>query len=257
MKRTLWHLILPVIVCFVLPACSKNDSKGSNSTKATVVLSDNNVKKGQLVVATAPSGITGDVKWSVNTAYARVTTSSGQALVQFAQGGTYHITATYNSGHDSSASIVYVSDSVYAPVVYPGYDTLSLAGESVLLTPFTDSAGNLLMQATSAHSYDCYPTFVWGWDFGPASAPSFGLRFYEIIAGNMNGTSCNGVKNPASTLVFAIPPKSLAWGNGTFPFTVTMNNTTYSGSLTISSTGYSFDWNYTAGVTINPKQISR
>ncbi|HEY2580278.1 MAG TPA: hypothetical protein VGI43_00640 [Mucilaginibacter sp.] len=44
---------------------------------------------------------------------------------------------------------------------------------------------------------------------------------------------------------------------GTFPLTVTLNGTTYTGSIVISSTSVSFSWAYTSGVLIAPQQISR
>ncbi len=49
--------------------------------------------------------------------------------------------------------------------------------------------------------------------------------------------------------------KTLA--NGTYPLNVTLNGTTYTGSIVVATSSITFNWNYTAGVVITPKQISR
>ena len=45
--------------------------------------------------------------------------------------------------------------------------------------------------------------------------------------------------------------------NGSYPLVITLNGTTYTGSIVVSATAITFDWNYTAGVVISPKTISR
>jgi hypothetical protein len=45
--------------------------------------------------------------------------------------------------------------------------------------------------------------------------------------------------------------------NGTFPLSVTLNGTTYTGSIVATSTTITFNWNYTAGVLISPKSVNR
>jgi hypothetical protein len=45
--------------------------------------------------------------------------------------------------------------------------------------------------------------------------------------------------------------------NGSYPLTVTLNDTTYTGSIAISTASVTFNWNYTKGVLITPKQIAR
>lgn len=45
--------------------------------------------------------------------------------------------------------------------------------------------------------------------------------------------------------------------NGTYPLVVTLNGTTYTGSIVVSASAITFNWNYTTGVVISPKTISR
>jgi hypothetical protein len=45
--------------------------------------------------------------------------------------------------------------------------------------------------------------------------------------------------------------------NGSYPLKVTLNGNTYTGSINISPTAVTFNWNYTSGVIITPTQIMR
>ncbi|MDB5146035.1 MAG: hypothetical protein JWQ57_55 [Mucilaginibacter sp.] len=45
--------------------------------------------------------------------------------------------------------------------------------------------------------------------------------------------------------------------NGSHPLTVTLNGTTYTGSIVISASTIVFDWNYSSGVVISPKTLTR
>jgi hypothetical protein len=45
--------------------------------------------------------------------------------------------------------------------------------------------------------------------------------------------------------------------NGSYPLKVTLNGTIYTGSIVVSASAITFNWNYTAGVVISPKTISR
>lgn len=45
--------------------------------------------------------------------------------------------------------------------------------------------------------------------------------------------------------------------NGSYPLVITMNGITYTGNIIISATTITFDWNYTTGVVITPKTITR
>lgn len=45
--------------------------------------------------------------------------------------------------------------------------------------------------------------------------------------------------------------------NGSHPLKITLNGTTYNGNIMISTSTIVFDWNYSSGVLISPKTLSR
>jgi len=45
--------------------------------------------------------------------------------------------------------------------------------------------------------------------------------------------------------------------NGSYPLKVTLNGTAYTGSINVSPTTITFNWNYTSGVLITPTTITR
>jgi hypothetical protein len=45
--------------------------------------------------------------------------------------------------------------------------------------------------------------------------------------------------------------------NGSYPLKATLNGTTYTGSIVVSASTITFNWNYTSGVIISPKTLSR
>jgi hypothetical protein len=141
---------------------------------------------------------------------------------------------------------------VYAPVS-SDFDTLSLAGDQVTLTPLLDSGSNLILLAQTSSLYDCWPILIYGIDASAGSG--IAIRFYNVVSGSVTG-NCNGARNPAASYLFVNDfVKSLA--DGEYPFSVTLNSTVYQGSLTITHDSYRFTWNYHSGVIISPLQIPR
>jgi hypothetical protein len=45
--------------------------------------------------------------------------------------------------------------------------------------------------------------------------------------------------------------------NGSYPISVTLNGSTYTGSMSVSPTTITFNWTYTTGVVITPTQLAR
>lgn len=216
------------------------------------------VKQGQPLVATLPSGTSAsNVQWFVSPSSAvHITSGNGQALVLFAHAGNYLITARYPGSDsvstDSSTAPITVSDSVYAPPPTPASDTFSLAGDQVILTPIADSASNLVFFAQSGKAYPCFSSFL----FAVSSGPQTGISINLSQAVSTGIGNCNGSTSPVSSYLFLINPQN-PFPNGTYPLAVTLNGTVYQGSLTITGTDYTFDWNYNSGVIIQPHVIPK
>jgi len=210
-------------------------------------------------MATAPQGFSSaTVHWTVNPSTAtHITSINEQAMVLIASPGTYQVVVS-NFGadsivHDSSYATITVIDSVYSPVIN-NFDTLSLAGDRVTLTPTAASDSGILFLAQSGKSYDCFPSFIYSLEEGLNGAGGISIHFYSIVSGNATG-NCNGSKNPAVSYLFATQAGKIPAGN--YPFSVTINNSTYQGSLSVTATDYSFTWNDESEVIISPKKIKK
>jgi hypothetical protein len=264
MKNLLRNLLVCGTISLALFACNKNSSHSSSgSGTPALTLSASTVLKGQPLVVTAPAGIaSSSIKWSVNSPFAHLSSGNGQAMVIFARAGNYRVTANYrvhasssDSTSDSTSSPITVSDSTYTPPPTSNYDTVSLAGDQITLTPSADSAHNLVLLAQTMRSYDCFPTFLWSVQLGLADHAGISINFRKVIAGSFSG-NCNGVQNPAASYIFFLVGGT-TFSNGTYPFFVLLNNTVYQGSLTITDAAYTFTWNYTSGVIFSTQTVNR
>jgi hypothetical protein len=260
MKHILWILSLSccLLVGFIACIKSSNPTAGAKGTK-TLTLSAYSVKRGTPVVAVVDGSLSSNIKWTVTPSdLAYIIPGNGQAMVLFPRPGSYRISANYTSGadsaSDSASSMIHVNDSTYTPVQPGNLDTTSMAGVQVTLTPMLDSNSRLMLQVQSTSAYDCFPTFIWADTAGQSG--SIGIGLLEIVSGSLYG-NCNGAKNPAVSYLFPGDNLSGPLPDGVYPISVTMNNTTYQGSYTVTDNAYTFNWSYTSGVTISPLQVSR
>ncbi|HEY1871091.1 MAG TPA: hypothetical protein VGG71_08540 [Chitinophagaceae bacterium] len=135
-----------------------------------------------------------------------------------------------------------------------GLDTLQLAGDQlIIVSTLAGGDSGLAIVAQSVKLYDCSP-YLTAYGMGlngtsPLSTISFEFNSAEVI---VNTGNCTGGKKPAQSLNTIIPPT-----NGFYTVTASLNQVNYSGSLTVTSTEYTFTWNYTSGVTISPLQIKK
>ncbi len=269
MKNSLRRILSPVVIAILsiygLYSCSKDTSKSSTKPGPNALtLSASVVQKGEPLVVTAPAGSSlSSLRWVVSPAtFAHITSGNGQAVVLFSRQGTYQVSAIYldstgNTGAGDSitaSSPVTVTDSVYTPPS-AGLDTVSLAGDQITLTPSSDSVSDLLMLAQTGKAYNCFPSLLYSIAQGAGGTTGIVINIEQVVEGS-SAYNCNGATNPASSYLFLTPfVSSLA--NGTYPFTVRLNNTNYTGSLTISDAAYTFSWNYSSGVVISPLQIQK
>jgi hypothetical protein len=270
MKRLFCTLSFLMLSLAGFIACNKNASPASGSkttgtSGATLTLSATSVQKGAPLIATVDNSAAENIRWTVTPSIAtHITTGDGQAMILFAQAGTYRVKASYVSGADSADSAtcpITVSDTVYTPVPPTTTDTTGLAGVGITLTPSLDSIGRLVLLVQSTTVYNCFPTFVWSvsqGQFGGGAIENgeISLVFYEIIS-TATGSGCDGAQNPASAYLF---PEQYLTGPpaaGTYPISVMVSQTLYQGTYTVTATGFSFNWPYTSGVTISPTQLNK
>jgi hypothetical protein len=251
----------------LLMGCAKNNHSNTNPSAGshngtqtgTLTLSSTTIQKGQPLMASLSGGTTTSVKWSVSalSEFAHIAPAGNKAMILFAKGGTYRVTAAAlgadSAVTDTSWAVVTVTDTVYQPVPSPYPDTTSFAGDQIAFTPQVDPSNNLFLFAQTGHSYGCSSSMIFRTQIGANGQGSVALSFLEVVS---NGTgSCNGVENPASAYIFL--GNTSQWVNGVYPFSVVLNGTTYTGTLTVSSTDYTFTWNYSSGILISPLEVKK
>ncbi|NHA03167.1 hypothetical protein G7092_05150 [Mucilaginibacter sp. HC2] len=130
-----------------------------------------------------------------------------------------------------------------------------LTGDQITLAPgFSPSAvGDSVSISFNAHTTNLY-------------CAQGTLQYQAIIDYNKNfsidffnvrepGVCPVGAKIPMVASPVLIRHVNLA--NGNYPLKVILNNTTYTGSITVSSANITFNWTYTSGVVISPKILNR
>jgi hypothetical protein len=252
MKNLIYGIAALVLVFFAISACNKygNLPGGTGKLVASSYKVDIN-QPDSLLLSGAKT--TDTVHWSVSPAgFDSIITKNNVAEIFFKKAGVYKVLAIDPPLSPASVSIT-VLDSVYRPVTT--YSYLPLTGDQITLVPHfynnpTADSSYLSFVAQTKKSYcgisklvvaDSLINNKYGVNFLYVSQPSPCVIGQSPIAAVINFTQ---------NLPVSLP-------NGTFPLSVTLNNTTYTGSIVVTSSNITFNWNYTSGVIISPMQISR
>ena len=259
MKHVFTGILLFVFLLTGFIACIKHNSTAGTSG-GTLILSASNLKRGAPLIAAVNGSSSSAIRWTVTPSdLEHITIGNGQAQILFPRPGSYLVKAVYASGADSAmdsvSSMVHVDDSLYTPPQTGTLDTTSLAGVQITITPQLDSSSKLMLLVQSTNVFDCFPTFIYV-DTAGGQSGSIGIGLPEIISGSMSG-SCNGAKNPAAAYLFPGEALQAPLVNGVYPISVTLNNTTYRGTYTVTDNAYTFNWSYASGVTISPTTVNR
>lgn len=255
MKNTFRILLLAGIGISTLPFCKKDSSKSGSTVKPVLTLSKTNVKKGEPLTVSTVANSSSVVRWTVFPANSSLISAGNRSSsVLFSSAGSYAITATYFADslsaapYDSASSPITVNDSVYTPPVVDQADTLSLAGDQLLIQPYSasDSAGLVLMVQTK-NVYNCAPIFI-GYSYSLASG-TLNADFKFISDPTYD---CGGFQNHAVAGLF-FPTLSA----GDYPVSIRFNETTYQGSVNMTGSTYTFTWPYSSGVIISPLTIQK
>jgi hypothetical protein len=178
----------------------------------------------------------------------------------FSNPGTYTVTASYFS--DSTASVPY--DSSYSPVtvtdsVYNSSDSTANcgtaqsisvnSGDLITLTPlpYTSDTGLVLIAHTQNLYGNQYPYL--NYTFTDHMSGGYQVNFIGVTTYPCGYTTDGAT--PASSIL------SFNSASGTHDIIITVNGTTYTGTLVVTDTSYTFTWNYTSGVIISPLQIQK
>ncbi|MFI5139121.1 MAG: hypothetical protein ACHQIM_14960 [Sphingobacteriales bacterium] len=255
MKNVIYYPLSLLFILFAISACNKFGELGGLG----------GAKKGQLVASAYKVDIkqpdtlllvgaktTDSIRWSVSpSGFDSLITQKNRALIFFKKAGVYQVKTTDN-GVAATASIT-VSDSLYHPVI--SYNYLPLTGDQITLVPhfynnaLADST-YLSFVAQTKNSY-CGNSVLSVAD--SLKNNSFGINFIRVI----QPSPCVIGQSPIAAVINFTQNQPGLLQNGTFPLSVTLNGTTYTGSIIATATTITFNWNYTSGVLIAPKQINR
>ncbi|MBB6109288.1 hypothetical protein SAMN05421821_104300 [Mucilaginibacter lappiensis] len=144
-----------------------------------------------------------------------------------------------NNGGNPADTIVLVPLTGDQITLAPGFSP-SAVGDSVSIS-FNAHTTNLYC----AHGTLQYQAII---DYNK----NFSIDFFNVREPSICPV---GAKIPMVASPVLIRHANLA--NGNYPLKVTLNSTTYTGSITVTSANITFNWNYTSGVVISPKTLTR
>ncbi len=250
-----------------MPSCVKNSATieyiSSYANQHLIPL--NPVKEGEsFTISTVLPDSNTTVRWTIRPSDSTALVVHGnQVKVLINLAGSYVITANFYSTfnttipYDSNIYSIVVKDSAKDSVTLSpppsDYDTLSLAGVELTLSPISTAGGllTLLVQTTNVYGCTSYIS-EYGILIG-ASSPTSSINFNfnsGIVAEST--TDCNGPSKPAFN-----NPQLMPLDIGVHPFLVSLNQAKYQGTLNVTDSDYTFTWPYSSGVTISPLQIKK
>ncbi len=234
-------------------SCKKN----TGSTKNTVSLSSSTLKRGEPLIAVANGLNTqSSIKWTVHpSTNTWVSSQNNQASIIFTDAGNYTVTATYVTNADSAAydsviSPIQVTDSIYTDSAVAVCNLVQLVpfdtNEQLTLTPISYSDTGLVLIAHTQNLY-AYTPFV--------SSVNLILDFPGGYQTSFNGVVQHPC-NPTNSIAQAVGIISYSGiTDGSYTIEMSMNGSSYQGTLTVTDQSCTFTWNYSSGIIISPRQV--
>jgi len=251
-----------MLIAIIISACNKINNPGLIgrlvASKAEVKI--NEPDSLTLVGAT----LTDSVNWSVTPAgFSALAHRGGKARVIFTKAGNYTVTANKVGGVPGSIKIKVLTDSISNPS-HPG-DTIKnpadtvklvqLTGDKITLSPgFSQNATrdsvSIIFNAKTTNLYCSngilqYQAIV---DYNK----NFSIDFMNVREPKV----CRGTTD-IPMVASPVTMRHVNLSNGSYSLKATLNGVIYTGNIVVSSTNITFNWNYTSGVVISPKILTR
>jgi len=268
MKKLTFTMLAAILAFFIIQSCRREITPiGDGSLKASkTIIGVGYIDTLLFTGATA----TDSVQWTVTpTDYTSITTKANTARVVFDKAGTYTVTAKKNNGKSAGISIKVVDN---APIIYNDtsttksditttstLDTVKIEpiktdiylkksfrrnpdgpGTSINLTPYINVTNYYCLKALLQYK-----------------ATITDDNHFNLVVINVRESKGCTILPPPAGAPPTEPPFTTAQYDvfvkkyiefGTYPLTVTVNNVTYTGSVTISELKVTFYWPYTSGV---------
>lgn len=252
MKNLTYGFVALLLVIFAISACNK--------------LNDPSVKAGQLIASKSTVEInepdslllvgaasTDSIRWSVTpTGSDTLITLKNKGLVKFTKAGSYQV-KTISNGKATATTSITVSDSIYhaAGQQY----VVPLTGDQITLVPHyyhnaTGDSSYVYLIAETSKSYCANGTIYLSWGLNNGT--------YNInLMGVAEKSPCTINSAPINAIIALTQNNPAILPGGTFPLSATLNGTTYTGNMVVTTANITFNWNYSSGVLISPKQINK
>ena len=252
MKTLIYSFLSVLLAVVIITGCNKSGLLDGQTGK--VVATKTTVKINEpdsLILVGAQS--TDSVRWSVAPSGSdSLITKKNTALVFFKKAGVYTVGATDNGGTPATVSIT-VTDSVYHSVTQ--YTYTPLTGDQITLVPHyykssTSDTSYLLFVAQTKNFYCGSSVLQTSYSL---VSNVYTIGFLQVI----QPSPCAIGQLPISSVINFTTSPAGPVPDGTFPLSVTLNGTTYTGSITVTDTNITYNWTYTSGVLISPQQITR
>lgn len=250
MKNSIYGFLVFLFSIVIISACNKfGDLTGKTGQLVATSYKVKINEPDSLLLVGAQA--TDSIKWSVSPAgYDSLVTKKNAGVIFFKKAGYYQVKVTDNGGLPATASIT-VSDSVYhSPVKYT---TTLLTGDQITLVPYFHSSADssYIVLVAQTKNYYCGISRLVAAD--SLVNNKYSINFVDVV----QPSPCVIGNSPIAAVINFTQNQPGHLANGTFPLSVSLNGTTYTGSIVVTTTTISFNWDYTSGVLIAPKQINR
>jgi len=251
MKKLAYALTALVLVLSIVQGCKKSSSLKPNTSQPGNIKSSLKVNQpDSIVFAAAPS--TDSVHWIITpSGFNSLRTKGNKAVFSFIKSGTYTVKGIADNT-DSVKTTIKVNDSVYNP---PHYAYVPLTGDEIRLTPnfYIDKKADtsyIFFTAQTTNTYCGNGKLEMAYSLYDNT---YTLNFLNV----MQPDPCTAGGSILFGYIYYTTNPSAPLANGNYPLIITLNGTTYTGSITVTSAAITFNWNYTSGVVLMRKQITR
>jgi hypothetical protein len=255
MKNLTYTMFALLLSVFVIGGCNKVGNPVA--VNGQLVASKTNVKIHELdSLVLVGANVTDSISWSVVPAgFNTLIKNHNKALVSFSKAGSYTVTAS-RTGKAPASAVINVADSVYNPS--DSSHVIPLKGDKITLLSglYKSKLGDTSYIYFVAQSTKFYcPSSIINFTNSLDASNNFSLNLINV---KQSGTCAGPMTTIASQVIaFKQSKQNPYMVNGSYPLKVTLNDTTYTGNIVVSAASVNFNWNYTKGVLITPKQIAR
>ncbi|WP_184543399.1 hypothetical protein [Mucilaginibacter sp. FT3.2] len=252
MKNLIYTAFALLLAIGIISGCNKITDP-ANSGKIVASKTDLKINEADSL-ALAGASATDSVTWSITPSGSGVLIKQKNlARVSFTKSGTYTVTAFKTGSVPASIQLKVSADSI--PSTSDTAKFVSLAGDQITLSPgisvspLKDSVG-FDFNASTKNKY-CSNGLL-KYNKSVSADYHFNIDFLYVQEPKV----CTGTTD-IPMIVSPLRFNNRYLVNGTYPLTVTLNGTTYTGNVIITSTLVTFDWKYTTGVVMSVKSYNR